>query len=155
MPAKLGEYIAAIAVRLNKLGRAGDGGIEARQCLLPPAEPRQCHAHKVVRTRPTRVDRQHLAREVKSLGKPPLVAGDLGERIKRIGMGRIVPEHLRVSRRRVRERTLPVQGDGLRKECGGGGIHDRPLPGAWVEAHDGRSPAQWRFSPLLPPWDQR
>ena len=52
LPAKLDQHVTAVAMGVDEIRIAGDGGVEARQCFGRLSETRERHSEQVMDARP-------------------------------------------------------------------------------------------------------
>ena len=118
--AELAQHIAAVAVGVGEFRVAGERVVEARQRVLHLAHAVQRLADQIVRARLARPERQRAAGEVDALLELAFVAGDHRDVIERVGVLRVVAQHLRIALHGQREIALAVVEQALFEQLGGG-----------------------------------
>ena len=118
--AELAQHIGAVAIGVGEFRVAFEGVVEAFQRILDLAHAVQRLADQVMRARLFWPERQRAAGEVDALLKLAFVAGDHRDVIKRIGVLRVVAQHLGIAVHGQRQLARPVVEQALLDEFGGG-----------------------------------
>ena len=118
--AELAQHIGAVAVGIGEFGVAFDRGVEAFQRVLDLSHAVKRLADEVVRARLPRPEVQRAAGEIDALLELALMAGDHGDVIERVGVVRVVAQHLGVAVHGERDLARPVVDQALLDQFGGG-----------------------------------
>ena len=117
--AKFTEHIRAVAVRVRQVGVAFDGTVETLQGVIDLAHAVKRLADQVMCPGLSRTKRQRAAGQIDALLKLAFVAGDQRNVIERIGVARIIAQHLGIPVHGQRNLTSPVVDQPLLNEFGG------------------------------------
>ena len=101
--AGIDQDIGAVAVGVGEIGVERDRAVEILDRLQPLAQPVQRLAEQVVHARLRRADGDGAAGELDALLELALLAGDHGDVIERVGVLRVVAQHLDVALHGLRQ----------------------------------------------------
>ena len=130
--AECAQRIGPVTMRLRKLGGQRNGAIKARQRFLVLPKRGQSTSQQNTRAGVVRIAGQRLARVLGTVGKAAVLARHHAKVVMGVGVTRISPQHLAISRRRFGGRPAPVQRQPLLQQirCRNDHIRmlaDRPL----------------------------
>ena len=91
------QHLGAVAVGLGEIDVAFERVVEGGRGLLRLAQPVQRLADEIVRARLPPVEGERAGGQIDALLKLPLLAGDHGDVIERLGVLRVVAQHLGVA----------------------------------------------------------
>ncbi len=125
MAAELAQHVGAVAVGLGEIDVADERGVEGLQRVLDLALPVQRLADQIVRARLPRLVAERAAGEIDALLELALLAGDHGDVIERVGVLRVVAQHLGIAVHGQRHLARAVVDQALLDEFGVGWPFER------------------------------